>query len=105
MQFRSRRRITSFDVILVTDEGKWAAEIADITERGARLRLECGQLDSEQPVTLAIRGKDYTARVVWQKIGEAGIEFETILSLEALSAISRTLRRSIPEKKKRFLMG
>lgn len=105
MQFRSRRRATNFDVILITDEGKCAVEIVDITERGARLRLECGQLDSEQPVTLAIRGKNYSARVVWQKIGEAGIEFDALLSLETLSAINRTLRRSTPEKKKRFLMG
>ena len=105
MQFRSRRRATNFDVILVTEEGKCAVEIADITERGARLRLEGAVLDPERPVTLAIRGKDYTARVVWQRSGEAGIEFGTLLSLEALGAISRTLRRSTPDKKKRFLMG
>jgi hypothetical protein len=105
MQFRSRRRVTSFDVILHTDDAKYRAQIVDITERGARLRLDDTVLDSELPLILAIRGKDYTARVVWQRIGEAGIEFDSLRPLEALSAISRTLHRSVPDKKKRFLMG
>lgn len=105
MQFRTRRRSTHFDVTLHTSHGKYTADIADITERGAKLRLAHATLDPEKPVTLGIRGKDYSARVVWQNAEEAGIEFDTLLSVDALDAISQTFRRLTLQEKTRSLRG
>ena len=105
MQFRSRRRPTSFEVILYADKGRINASIVDITDKGARLRLENGTLAAETQVVLAIRGQDYTAQVVWQRGAEAGVKFDKILTLDVLAAISRSLHRATPTKKRRFLMG
>ncbi len=101
MQYRRRRRETSFVVTLDTDQGKRRADIVDVTEQGARLRLEKDGIDPDSEVTLAIRGKAHKARVIWNKDGEAGVHFKEMLPLKVLAAISRTLHRPDLGKKKK----
>lgn len=104
MKYRARRRLTSFEVIVETDDDRQNAIIANITEKGARLRLS-RSLEEGAEVTIPLHGKDRTARVVWTKAGEAGVAFDQILPLDVLSAVNRTMHRPTVAKKKRFLMG
>ena len=97
--------MTTFEVVLQADGSARAADIVDVTDRGARVRLEFGNLEPDSSVSMNIRGQAYTARVVWNKEGEAGLEFDQLLPLDALSAINRSLRRVPTPKRKRFLMG
>lgn len=104
MKYRARRRLTSFEVILHSDRGRQRADIVDITECGARLRLSMGNLDPESEISMDIRGCSHAARVVWNKEGEAGVAFQKILPLDVLSAINRSLHKADAPKKRRFLM-
>lgn len=104
MKYRARRKVTSFDVVLDADRGKRRANIVDITAHGARIRLEMGNLEVGASITMVMCGKDYPARVVWNKEGEAGVEFPETLELDMLAAISRTLHRPDMSRKKRFLI-
>ncbi len=104
MKYRARRRVTSFEVIVETDDGRQNGIIADITEKGARLRLSL-DLEEGTEVTIPLHGKDRTARVVWRKEGEAGVAFDQILPLDVLTAVDRSMHRPNVMKKKRFLMG
>lgn len=104
MKYRARRRLTSFDVTLRTDDGRQEASIVDITDKGARLRLEYGDLEEGGAVWIALHGKDRGAQVVWSKEGEAGIAFDQFLPLDVLSAVNRSLHRPEIKKKKRFLI-
>ncbi|MGR3512572.1 MAG: PilZ domain-containing protein [Paracoccaceae bacterium] len=105
MKYRPRRRVTSFDVVLKADTGSRHAKIVDVTEAGARLQLEFGNLEYGAVVGIGIRGHDYNAKVVWNREGEAGVMFEKPLPLDALSTILHSMRRITPQKKRRFLMG
>ncbi len=104
MKYRARRRVTSFDVTVSADGGKRPASIADITESGARLRLEYGNLEEGTLVAIAIHGQDWSAQVIWNKEGECGVAFDQILPLDVLAAVNRSLHRPSAGKKKRFLM-
>ncbi len=104
MMYRARRRVTSFNVIVAADGGTRSASIADITESGARMRLECGNLEEGTPIEIAIHGYNWPAKVIWNKEGECGVAFDQILPIDVLSVINRSLRRPGDGKKKRFLM-
>ena len=104
MKYRARRRVTSYDVTLQTDLGRRNANIVDVTECGARIRLEFGNLEPESEVTLTFCGRDHKARVVWNREGEAGIQFEGTLPLASVNHLNRSLHRQPAEKKRRFLM-
>jgi hypothetical protein len=104
MKYRARRRLTSFEVFLSTDDSRRRADILDVTERGARIRLDIRNLEPDTEVAVDIRGRSYPARVVWCKEGEAGIAFKGILPLDTFGAVNRSMRRAAPPKKKRFLM-
>ncbi len=104
MQYRARRRLTSFEVFLTSDRGRFRADILDVTEGGVRLRLDIGNLDPDSTVSLEIQGRAYPCRVVWALHGEAGVAFDGPLPLDAFAAINRSVLRSGPAKKKRFLM-
>lgn len=105
MKYRTRRRMTDFEVALHADGFTRAANIVDITERGARIRLEFGNLVPDTLVSMDVRGQTFEAEVVWNKEGEAGLEFKALLPLDVLAAINRNLRRIPEPKKKRFLIG
>ena len=98
MMYRARRRATSFDVFVQTDDGKRQASIVDITDKGARLRMETGDLENGAAVKVALRGKDHGALVVWTKEGEAGVAFDQLLPPDVLSAVSRSMHRPIIKK-------
>ncbi len=98
MMYRARRRATSFEVFVQTKDGKRQASIVDITDKGARLRLDAGDLEKGAAVKVALRGKDHEALVVWTKEGEAGVAFERLLPLDVLSAVSRSMHRPTVKK-------
>lgn len=104
MKYRARRRLTSFEVFLSTDGGRRRADIVDVTDRGARMRLDIGDLEPDSEVTVDIRGRSYPARVVWCCKGEVGVAFEGLLPLDTFGAVNRSMRRAAPIRKKRFLM-
>ena len=97
--------MTTFEVVLHADGTTRVADIVDVTDRGARVRLEFGNLEPDSTVSMNIRGRAHTARVVWNKKGEAGLEFDRLLPLDVQSTINRSLRRVPTPKRKRFMMG
>lgn len=105
MKYRARRRVTTFDVVLHADGCARAAEIVDVTDRGARIRLEFGNLEPGSVVSMDIRGQSYGAKVIWNKEGESGLAFDGLLPLDAIAAINRSLRRVPAPRKRRFLPG
>lgn len=104
MKYRARRRVTTFDVTVITDDGDRPGCIVDVTDKGARLRLQYGNLEEGQSVRMAIHGQEWPAQVVWNKEGECGIAFEKLLPINVLSAVNRSIHRPKIGKKKRFLM-
>lgn len=94
MKYRTRRRLTTFEVPLHNEWGEFRASIVDVTERGARLRLPVGNLAPESPVSLSVRGENIAAHVVWIKEEEVGIAFDSILPIDVLATINRNMRRS-----------
>ncbi|MEM7752213.1 MAG: PilZ domain-containing protein [Pseudomonadota bacterium] len=103
MQYRERRRATKFDVILEDEQGQHRATIVDVSHIGARLRLDEPVLATQNEVALGVRGKTYPARIIWSRNNHAGVAFKDMLPLDALSTISRSLRKAPTAKKKRFL--
>lgn len=95
--------MATFDVALQTEDGRRAAKIVDLTERGMRVHLDC-ELEPEQMVRMELRGRSYPARVIWNRDGRAGLEFDALLPLDALAAINRSFHRVRTQKKRRFLM-
>ena len=104
MKYRVRRRLTSFDVNIEVDDSISQAEIVDVTDKGARVRIEGDDMEPGAQVTIDLHGKGRSAKVVWCKKGEVGIAFDEFLPLDVLAAVNRTLHRPKIEKKKRFLM-
>ena len=105
MKYRPRRRVTSFDVVLKAEPGARHAKIVDVTEAGARLQLDFGNLENGAEVGIGICGRDHMAKEVWTRDGEAGVAFGRPLPLDALSTILHSMKRITPQKKRRFLMG
>lgn len=104
MKYRARRRVTSFDVTVQSGDSTCNASIADVTEGGARLKLDLDGIEDGDSIALALQGKQKTAKVIWHKDGEAGIAFDELLPLDVLAAINHSLHRPRTVKKKRFLM-
>ncbi|MCG6883113.1 MAG: PilZ domain-containing protein [Silicimonas sp.] len=107
MQFRSRRHLTRFQASLTVGEEALRVEIADVTEKGARVRLMKGELAPETPVELHLRGRSHAAVVVWAKEDEAGIAFDRILPIDVLATINHRMRQIDMSKikKRRFLIS
>lgn len=108
MKYRQRRRVTVFRVVLDTDWGKKNADIVNVTDKGAQLRLEVGNLTPASNVTLHIQGRPHAARVVWNREGYSGVTFAEPLDLQTLATVNRSLKRlpskGKPAQTKRFLM-
>lgn len=92
MKYRARRRATSFGVTVNTELGKGQADIVDVTDRGARLRLETG-LAPGSPITVNLHGKGRAATVKWSNGREAGVAFDELLPLDVLAAVNRSMHR------------
>ena len=109
MKYRQRRRVAVFRVVLDTEWGKKHADIVNVTDKGAQLRLEVGNLTPATEVTLHIQGKSHAARVIWTREGYSGVSFEQALDLQTLAAVNRSLHRPRSHeksaKKQRFLMS
>lgn len=105
MQYRPRRRLTDYSVILTTEWGDRQATIVDVSEHGARVRMRVGSLDVDSAVAVTIGARVFKACVVWSKNAEAGLEFRDPLPTDVFATVNRTLHRRGPEKKKRFLMS
>ncbi|MEL7152104.1 MAG: PilZ domain-containing protein [Pseudomonadota bacterium] len=93
MKYRTRRRMTQFEVTLHADGCPHSATILDVTERGARMRLGSGNLAPGTLVSMGIHGQTFEADVVWNKDSDIGVAFEGVLPLDVLAAINRNLRR------------
>jgi len=96
MKYRTRRRMTQFEVTLHADGCTRSATIVDVTERGARMRLGSGNLARGTLVSMGIHGQTFEANVVWNKDRDIGVAFKGLLPLDVLAAINRNLRR-IPD--------
>ncbi len=104
MQYRERRRVTTFNVTIKDEWGRKSADIIDVTRHGARVRLALGNLAPETEVILNICGGDHKAAVIWNKEGDAGLRFEKALSRELVNSVQRSLGRVPRDRKRRFLM-
>lgn len=93
MQFRERRRATSFEVILQHDRGQNHAAIIDVTHTGARVRVPDGALKAESEVSVGMQGKNYAARIIWCRGNHAGLAFNELLPIDTLSAIKGTMHK------------
>lgn len=98
MQFRERRRATSFEVILQHERGKNHVAIINVSHMGARVRVPDGTLKAQSVVSVGLQGKNYAARIVWCRGNHAGLKFEELLPIDALNAIKRSMHKySRPE--------
>ena len=105
MQFRTRRTPTDFGASIRTELGTFPAEIVDVTEKGARLRMSKGVYAAETNLQVMIQGQPHPATVIWQQNGTIGVEFRNRLPQATMAAVMRRMARAAPERKRRFLIS
>lgn len=102
MQFRTRRKPTDFDVILLNDDSEQNARVVDVNAQGVRVRADASAYQVEDEVYLQLRGKKYATRVAWAEGKEIGLHFDHALPEDIQTLMARDLTQK--PKRKRFLL-
>ena len=105
MKYRTRRQPTDFETRLETELGQRHACILDATNEGIHVELEFGNLEVEEHVEILINQRRYSAKTVWAKEGQAGLQFSEVLPPSIYALVARRSVADTGGKKKRFLMG
>lgn len=102
MQFRTRRKPTDFDVVLLNDDIEQSGRVVDVNDQGVRVRADTSPYQVEDEVYLQLRGKNYATRVVWAQGNEIGLHFDQALPEDIQTLMARDLKHK--PKRKRFLL-
>lgn len=84
-----RRYACSAPVTIRRDDSDHVVVIVNISQRGARLRLEDIDLNPGEDIALESEDLDKSAKVIWVGGGEAGVAFHATLTAQSLNAIRR----------------
>lgn len=89
MEFRSCRKPTAFDLVLLDDTSEQVAQLIDAGDQRVHLRADASRYQVEDDILLQFRGKKYPTRVAWAKGNELSLRFDQTLPEEIQALITR----------------
>lgn len=89
MKFRSRRRPTDFDAVLIAESGEHSVSLRNISPDGVKVTGLGGYLYPEAEVKLVVHGRPLPGRVCWVDQDTAGVKLKSPMPKDLLTRVAR----------------
>ncbi|MCV6595236.1 MAG: hypothetical protein OIF48_19990 [Silicimonas sp.] len=95
MFYRSRRRPTEYDALLVAESGEYPVKVRNVAEEGVFLTGVGGYVYPEAEVDLVVHDHRLPGFVSWVNEDKVGVKMKTPLSKSMVSRIARSTGGSV----------